>query len=112
MRPIVWTNEQAGTRTVLRTDAATGLPLIVRAQECAEILEANAREANAYQPGDAARRPGGFRHIARIPRVVWGQMRQLGIVKGNKVVDEQRFLRFLSERDVRKLRTDNGKRLA
>jgi hypothetical protein len=27
-------------------------------------------------------------------------------------VDEARFLRFLSERDVRKLRTDNGRRLA
>jgi hypothetical protein len=112
MRPIVWQNEPARSRTVVTRDAATGLMLIQRTQDVDTILEQNARDAAAYQPGAAARRPGGFRHVARIPLVVWGQLRELGIVQGNRVVDEQRFLRFLSERDVRKLRTDNGRRLA
>lgn len=111
-RPVTWENRAARTRTVVKPDPQTGLPLIVRSQDVGEILDANARDANAYDPGRAARLPGGWRHVARIPLVVWGQMRALGIVQGNKVVDEARFLRFLSERDVRKLRTDNGRRLA
>jgi len=112
MRPIIWRNEPARSRTVVTRDPATGTFLIQRAQEVDAILEANARDAADYQPGRAARLPGGFRHVARIPMVVWGQMRELGIVQGNRVVDEARFLRFLSERDVRKLRVDNGRRLA
>jgi hypothetical protein len=112
MRPIVWNNAPARSRTVVTRDPATGLVLIQRKQDVDAILAQNARDAAEYVPGRAARLPGGFRHVARIPLVVWGQLRELGIVKGYRVVDEQRFLRFLSERDVRKLRTDNGRRLA
>jgi hypothetical protein len=107
---LVRINPGAATRTEVFPDPETGLPIIRQVQDVRPILAANVEDARNYDP--RTRHPGGFRHIARIPIVVWAQMRALGIIEGMTVVDEARFLRFLSDRDVRKLRTDNGRRLA
>ena len=105
-------NRRTRTRTVIERDAETGLPLIRQTQDTRAILDANARDAGAFDRARVARNPGGFRHVARIPLVVLAQLRQLGIVEGMSVVDERRFLQFLSDSQVRKLRTDDGARLA
>lgn len=104
-------NPAARIRTTITHDAETGLPLIRQTQDVAPILAANQRDAAAYDRARTARNPGGFRHVARIPLVVVAQLRQLGIMRGMEVVDEQRFMQFLSDPDVRKLRADNGARL-
>jgi hypothetical protein len=105
-------NGATRTRTVIERDAQTGVPLIRQVQDTRPILDQNQRDASAFDRARVARNPGGFRHIARIPLVVLAQLRQLGIVEGMTVVDEKRFLQFLSDSQVRKLRTDDGARLA
>lgn len=99
-----------GVRSTVLVDE-TGRPLIRTAQACAPILEQNKREANAYEPR-MQRNPIRARKVASIPFVVWAQLEQIGIVKGTRVIDEPAFLAFLSDRDLRALRTDNGRRLA
>lgn len=105
-------NRRARIRTVVERDAESGLPVIRQTQDTRPITDANARDAGAFDRARVARNPGGFRHVARIPLVVLAQLRQLGIVEGMSVVDERRFLQFLSDSQVRKLRTDDGARLA
>lgn len=104
-------NPDTASRTEIWRDTETGLPIIRRAQEIRPILDANARDAGDFDRARIARNPMGARHVARIPFVVWGQLREAGIVQGNTVVDVKRFLAFLSDPDVRKLRCDNGARL-
>jgi hypothetical protein len=105
-------NDTTRIRTEICADAETGLPVLRAVQDVAPILEQNDRDRADYDAAKAARTPGGFRHIARIPMVVVRQLRDAGIIKGMTVVDEVRFFKFLSERDNRRLRCDNGKRLA
>jgi hypothetical protein len=106
------TSPATGIRTEIARDPETGVPIIRRSQDVAGVLDQNAREAADFDAARVARNPGGFRHVARIPMVVFAQLRAAGIVEGMQVVDEKRFLQFLSDPDVRKLRTDNGGRLA
>lgn len=105
-------NPATRTRTQVTRDLETGLPLIRSMQDVDPILQSNARDAASSCPSRVARNPGGFRHIARIPLVVWRQLEMLGIVVKGRVVDEVRFLRLLSDRDLYRLRCDNGRRLA
>jgi hypothetical protein len=79
-------------------------------QDVVPILDANKRDANAFEP---ASRPMGLRHIARIPNVVALQMMQRGLLDYHgRVADERALLRFLSDPEHRYLRVDNGRRLA
>ena len=105
-------NPATRTRTEVWRDAETGLPLIRSVQDVDPILDQNARDAALFCSHRVARNPAGIRHVARIPLVVWRQLEQLGIVEQGRVVDDIRFLRFLSDGDVRKLRCDNAARLA
>jgi hypothetical protein len=99
-----------GVRSSLFNDADHRTPIIRTEQNCAPILDQNRREANAWQPS-YQRNPIGARKIASIPFVVWAQLEKVGIVKGTRVLDERAFLAFLSDPDLRALRTDNGRRL-
>jgi hypothetical protein len=98
-----------GVRSSVLVDEG-GRPLIRHSQDTTAILEANKREAIDWQPTfqqNAIR----ARKVASIPFVVWQQLQARGIVKGVRIVDEPKFLAFLSDRDHRLLRTDNGGRL-
>lgn len=92
---------------VLRDD--DGTLRLRETQDVTEILDQNGRDASNYDRARERRAPGGFRHIARIPIVVMAQLRAAGVVEGLRVVDEARFMQFLNDPDVRKLRTDNGR---
>lgn len=98
-------------RTVVERDAETGLPIIKARQDVRQLLSANVAAQNDYDRRQPHRVPGGWRRVARLPAVVVMQLNDRGIMKGVRVVDQQRFGRFLSDIDHRKLRTDDGKRL-
>lgn len=103
---------RAGVRSRVLLDTDRGL--IVRTdQDTSAIIEANKADALAYDPRHE-RRSGGYRKVARIPFVVWQQLARTGIVQLRplRVLDEKAFLAFLSDPDLRSLRTDNGRRLA
>ena len=106
-----WINPATRSRTRLLRDSATGLPLIQKVQDVRPSLDANQRDANNFDGAKVRRNPAGLRHIARIPMVVIQQLRHMGIIEGMTVVDEVRFMRFLSDSQVRKLRCDDGARL-
>jgi hypothetical protein len=76
------------------------------------IIEQNKRDAIGYSARWQHTNPGGFRHVARIPFPEWLELQSRGIVQGLRVVDERAFLRHISDPDNRKLRCDNGARLA
>jgi len=99
-----------GMRSTVLLDEG-GRPLIRSSQNVAGILEQNKREAIDWQP-TFQRNAIRARKVASLPFVVWQQLQAAGVVKGTRVVDEKAFLQFLSDRDVRSLRTDNGGRLA
>ena len=98
------------TSSLIRQAGDDGL-VFKHQQDCAPILEQNKREALAYDPAPE-RRSGGWRKIASIPYPVMLRLEAAGIVYRGKVLDEKAFFRFLSDPDVRGLRTDNGARLA
>jgi hypothetical protein len=100
---------RSGMRSTVLLDE-TGRPLIRSSQPVAAILEQNKREANAWQP-EFQRNAIRARKVASIPFVVYKQLEAAGIVKGTRILDEKAFLAFLSDRDHRLLRTDNGGRL-
>lgn len=103
---------RAGVRSRVLLDQDRGL--VVRTdQDTAAILEANQADALAYDVRHE-RRSGGYRKVASIPFVVWQQLARLGIVQLRplRVLDEKAFLAVLSDPALRKLRTDNGRRLA
>lgn len=102
---------RAGLRSTVLVDEG-GRPLIRHSQDTSAILDQNKREAIDWQPM-FQRNAIGARKVASIPFVVMQQLKAAGIVNAAlQVVDEQRFLQFLSDRDARQLRTDNGARLA
>jgi hypothetical protein len=99
-------------RTTMVRDPATGLPIIRRVQDVDAILDQNKRDQAAFDRSRVARNRAGVRQIGRIPMVVMAQLREMGIVKGMTVTDPVRFLKFMSDSQVRHLRTDDGRRLA
>jgi hypothetical protein len=100
-----------GLRTTLFRDQDYRTPIIKHEQDTRPFVEENRRWANAYDPSwdDNAI---GARRVASIPFVIWAQFERMGVVKGTRVLDEHRFLRLLSDPELRFLRTDNGRRLA
>lgn len=91
-------------------DRETGLPVIVVRQDTDAIVADARRQANAMDRHEERKRrtrSGGFTQVASIPLVIWRQLQLAGITR-----DERRLLAWLSQRETRWLRTDDGKRLA
>jgi hypothetical protein len=104
------TDHEARLRTRVVVDIETGLPLIITTQNVRPIIEANKKAANGVDRHVQRRRRlagSGMTHIASIPRVVWRQLVEQGVTR-----DERRLLKWLSERDHRFFRVDDGKKLA
>jgi hypothetical protein len=103
-------NPDAGTHTRVVIDTETGLPLIIKTQNTRPIVEANKLKANAIDRHAQRKRRlkgSGMTHVASIPIVVWHQLAAEGVTR-----DERALLKWLSERDTRLFRVDDGKRLA
>jgi hypothetical protein len=97
------------TRATVFRDS-DGTPMIRHHQNVVPVLEANKRDANAFEPGP---RTAGWRRVACIPNVIALQLMQRGLLDyRGRVGDERALLRFLSDPENRHLRTDNGRRLA
>jgi len=99
-------------RTRVERDVETGVPIIRVVQDVAPVLDANVTQANAFDRYAARRVPGGWRHVARLPMVVVQQLNDIGVMRGTTIIDHQWMDRWLSSNSNRKLRTDNGARLA
>ena len=106
---LVLDNQPARIRTTISWE--DGIPVIHKIQDVRPVLEQNMREGADFDGAKVARNPGGFRHVARIPMVVIEQLRARGVIKGMTVVDEKAFMRFLSDREHYRLRTDNAAQL-
>lgn len=100
-----------GVQTTVYTDPDHRTPILRHQQDTRPILEDNKRWANAYERAWQDN-PIRARRVASIPFVVWQQLERMGVVSGMRVIDERRFLRLLSDPELRFLRTDNGGRLA
>lgn len=99
-----------GTRTRVVTDGPTGLPLIVTSQDVAPIVEDCKRAASMVDRHDQRRRRlrgAGTVQVAEIPFVIWGRLQAAGITK-----DPKALMKWLSRRDSRVFRVDDGRRLA
>jgi hypothetical protein len=97
-------------RTRVVRDSETGLPLIITQQNTRPVLEDNKRMATRLDRQERRqlnRRGSGMMQVASIPFVVWQRLAAQGITK-----DRKRLLKWLSERDNRAFRTDDGRRLA
>jgi hypothetical protein len=97
-------------RTRLIRDSETGLPLIITEQNTKLIIDDNRRLAGQVDRHEQRRRRtrgSGMVQIASIPIVVWRQLQASGVAR-----DETRLLKWLSERDHRYFRTDDGRKLA
>ena len=99
-------NETTRRGTTIEIDSETGLPLIVQTQDLKPIIEANKRQANAFDKHQARQQRDGITHVARIPMVIWQQLQKLGITKDQKALNA-----WLDERDNRVFRTDDSRRL-
>jgi hypothetical protein len=100
------------TRSMTRItqDALTGLTLIQRAQDYRPIVEFNKRLAGLFDRHQAralAVKSVGGRYVANIPNQEFFKLLRLGITR-----DRTAFRRWLSRRDTRHFRTDDGSRLA
>lgn len=103
-------NHDAGTHTRVVVDIETGLPLIMKTQNARPILEANKRLASLVDRHQQRRRRlkgAGTTLVASIPIVVWHRLVALGIHR-----DQRALLKWLSERDNRAFRVDDGRKLA
>ena len=90
--------------TCLTRDSETGRPLIISRQKSAAIVDANKRLANLFDR-QAAR--GRGRMVASIPNVIYWQLHRMGITQ-----DRKALMKWLSRRDARFFRTDDGRPLA
>lgn len=99
-------NAETQGRTQIVRDSETGYPLIVRVHDPRPIIDANKRQAAAFNAHDVASRRHGVVHVARIPRPVYDRLRRMGITR-----DPKAFNAWLSERDNRVFRVDDGRRL-
>lgn len=90
--------------TTIELDAETGLPIITKVQDTRPIVESAKRIAANFDPHRA--RQQDFVHVARIPAVQWQEIVRLGIHR-----DPIAFNAWLSLRETRALRCDDGRRL-
>lgn len=85
-------------------DGETGLPLIVTQQNTLPAVDAAKRQASLFDKHAMRGRP---RMIAEIPAVIYMRLRKLGITR-----DRKALLKWLSRRDARFFRVDDGRPLA
>jgi hypothetical protein len=88
--------------TEVFTDGETGLPVFVKSQNTAPIVESAKTIAASFDP--SVKR--SITHVARIPMVIYQRLQMLGITK-----DPKAFNAWLDSRECRVFRTDNGRRL-
>ena len=103
-------NHDAGTHTRVVIDKDSGLPLIVKTQNTRPIIEANKVLANVVDRHVQRRQRlqgAGTMRIASVPIVEWLKAEAQGITR-----DETALLKWLSERDTRAFRVDDGRKLA
>jgi hypothetical protein len=96
--------------TRVTTDPTTGCTLIVRSQDYAPIVAANRRLAARFDKHQAralAVKSGGGRLVAQIPIVEFMQLQRLGITRNTR-----EFRLWMSRRDTRHFRVDDGSKLA
>ena len=89
--------------TVIQTDWETGLPLICTAQDTTPILESAKAMAANFDKHSYNR---DMTHVARIPAVIYNNLKRLGITR-----DPEAFRAWLNSREARLLRTDDGRKL-
>lgn len=104
-------NHATGVRTRLVRDADTGIPLIIAEQTAAAaaIVAENKRAAVRFDRWELRAqnlRAGVGVRVASIPLVIWRALKRAGIAG-----DEKRLRQWLSRRDARFLRTDDGRPL-
>jgi hypothetical protein len=90
--------------TSLARDAETGRLLILARQKTDAIVDFNKRLAGMF---DRHATRGRGRMVANIPNVVYWRLHRLGITR-----DRKAMLRWLSRRDARFFRVDDGRPLA
>jgi len=91
-------------RTRLVRDADSGLPLIISQQDCRTVANDAGRYAQLFDPHRVRKQSG--RMVAMVPAVIVNHLMKLGIWQ-----DPQAKLRWLSRRDARGFRTDDGRPL-
>jgi hypothetical protein len=98
---------ETGKRTRIERDPESGCVLIRSIQDTDPIVDDCKRMATARDRHEisAASRRGGVM-VANIPIVMWLQLVRLGITR-----DEKALRKWLSRRDTRHLRTDDGRSL-
>ena len=97
-------------RTRVVRDTETGLPLIITQQNTLPIIEDCKIAATAmdrHQRRNQNVKRSGMVQVASIPLVVWLRLKATGIAK-----DDKALRKWLSERDNRAFRTDDGRKLA
>lgn len=104
-------NRRTGICTTLERDDDTGLLVFKRHQNLAGIVEFN-RQLAAIQDRHAARARrlrgnSNTIHVAEIPMVIWLRLEKLGITK-----DDKALKKWLSQREARAFRCDDGRKLA
>lgn len=106
----------SGVRSTVIRDPDYRTPIIRTQQNVVPILEANKRDALAWEPR-FQNNPMRLRRVASIPFVIMQHLVRIGVAErgyhgGYRIRDHKAFLRFLSDPDNRALRTDDGGRLA
>jgi hypothetical protein len=112
MRHALFASYDRVTKSMTRitTDPATGAVLIVRSQDYAPIVAANRRLASLFDRHQARKRAvksGGGRYVAQIPIVEFMKLQRLGITR-----NKREFRLWMSRRDTRHFRVDDGSPLA
>jgi len=90
--------------TRIERDSETGLPVIITRQATRQIVDDNKRTASMFDKHAVRGKP---RMVANIPAVVWLRLMKLGIAN-----DRAALMKWLSRRDARHFRVDDGRPLA
>jgi hypothetical protein len=88
--------------TEVFTDGETGLPVFVKSQNTAPIIESAKQIASHFDKHTKRQ----ITHVARIPYVIWQRLNMLGITR-----DEKAFNAWLDSREGRLMRCDDGRKL-
>jgi uncharacterized alpha-E superfamily protein len=103
-------DRQRQIRTEITVDSETGLLLIKVKQDMRQIVDDNVRRQNMVDRHDQRRRrttgAGGVM-VANIPMQEYWRLHRLGITR-----DRKAMLKYLSSREARAWRVDDGRRLA
>ena len=104
-------NDTSGIYTKIERDPKTGAAVILRRQDIRPLFEFNRNLALATDRHAARARRlrgnSGMIQVASIPAIVWARLVRLGIAR-----DPKALKRWLSRRDSRAFRVDDGRKLA